>query len=163
MATKEKNEDPFDDVRIGHIVAAIWRNVSDKGVRFNVKFSRLYRNDGDWKRSGSFGRDDLLLLAKVADNAKRLNPRLKLLGHLITRSDARLLVHQSYEKKLRHVYGPAVFDVVVPEASAFKVALACREPVTRYSPKSKAAQVMHRLGEEIERRIVGRTARREVA
>lgn len=110
-----------------------------------------------------FGTQGLRVVHQAIDNARRLNPRLKLLGHLITRSDARLLVHQSYEKKLRDVYGPAIFDVVVPEASAFKVALACREPVTHYSPRSKAAQVMHRLGEEIEHRIVGRSARREVA
>jgi len=66
MATKTK-EKPIDEVKLGHIVAAIWRNVSDKAVRFNVTFYRLYRNGDDWKRSDSFGRDDLLLLAKVAD------------------------------------------------------------------------------------------------
>jgi hypothetical protein len=66
MATKTK-EKPIDEVKLGHIVAAIWRNVSDKAVRFNVTFYRLYRNGDDWKRSDSFGRDDLLLLAKVVD------------------------------------------------------------------------------------------------
>ena len=69
MATKEKKQEPFDSVRLGHIVADIWRNVTDKGVRFNVKFCKLYRTDDRWKRCRSFGRDDLLLLAKVADKA----------------------------------------------------------------------------------------------
>jgi len=32
-----------------------------------VTFSRLYRDGEQWKDSSSFGRDDLPLLAKVAD------------------------------------------------------------------------------------------------
>jgi hypothetical protein len=70
MATKKaKNEKPIDEVKLGRIVAAIWRNQSENGVRFNVSLSRLYKSGPDWKRSDSFGRDDLLLLAKVADLA----------------------------------------------------------------------------------------------
>ena len=70
MATKKaKTEKPIDEVKLGRIVAAIWRNHSDKGVRFNVTLSRIYKIGPDWKRSDSFGRDDLLLLSKVADLA----------------------------------------------------------------------------------------------
>lgn len=37
---------------------------------YNVTFQRLYRDDeGKWQSSESFGRDDLLLLAKIADQA----------------------------------------------------------------------------------------------
>jgi hypothetical protein len=32
-------------------------------------FSRLYKDGDQWKDSASFGRDDLLLLAKLADAA----------------------------------------------------------------------------------------------
>ncbi len=35
----------------------------------SVTFERLYRNGDEWKVSRSFGRDDLLVLAKVADLA----------------------------------------------------------------------------------------------
>jgi hypothetical protein len=35
-----------------------------------VTFSRLYKVGNQWKRSDSFGRDDLPLLAKVADRAR---------------------------------------------------------------------------------------------
>jgi len=39
-------------------------------VRFNTTFTRLYKTESDkWDSSDSFGRDDLLLLAKVADLA----------------------------------------------------------------------------------------------
>ena len=63
---------PIHEVRISLIKAAIWRNETENsGVRYNVTFSRIYK-DGDsepWKSTDSFGRDDLLLLAKVADQA----------------------------------------------------------------------------------------------
>lgn len=62
-------EKPVQEVRMGSIKAAIWRNNTPSGVRFNVTFSRLYKDGDDWKATDSFGRDDLLVLAKVADRA----------------------------------------------------------------------------------------------
>lgn len=60
---------PAHEVRLGSIKATIWKNDTEKGVRFNTTVSRLYRDGEDWKSTESFGRDDLLLLAKVADKA----------------------------------------------------------------------------------------------
>lgn len=60
---------PVHEVRLGAIKAAIWKNDTDKGVRFNTTFTRLYRDEDEWKHTDSFGRDDLLVLAKVADQA----------------------------------------------------------------------------------------------
>lgn len=60
---------PAHEIRLAGIKAAIWRNDTEAGVRFNVTFERLYRDAETWKSSASFGRDDLLLLAKVADHA----------------------------------------------------------------------------------------------
>ncbi len=60
---------PIHEVRLGAIKAAIWRNDTATGVRYNVTFSRIYKDkEGDqWKSTDSFGRDDLLALGKVAD------------------------------------------------------------------------------------------------
>ena len=58
---------PVHEVRLGHIKAAVWRNETESGVRFNATFSRLFRDGEQWKSTESFGRDDLLLLGKVAD------------------------------------------------------------------------------------------------
>jgi hypothetical protein len=58
---------PTSEVRIGKLKAAIWGNETETGIRYNVTFSRLYKDGEGWKRSESFGRDDLLLLAKLAD------------------------------------------------------------------------------------------------
>ena len=60
---------PVQEVRLGAIKAAIWQNDTENGVRFNVTFERLYREGETWKSTESFGRDDLLLLGKVADRA----------------------------------------------------------------------------------------------
>ena len=64
------NTKPVDEVRFGAVKAAIWRNETDNGSRFNVTFSRSYKNgDGNWKSTSSFRRDDLLVVAKLADQA----------------------------------------------------------------------------------------------
>ena len=61
---------PVHVVRLRNIRAAIWANDTEYGVRHNVTVSRLYKDgDDQWKTSESFGRDDLLLLAKVLDLA----------------------------------------------------------------------------------------------
>ena len=41
----------------------------DEQPRYNVTFSRLYKEGDEWKSTQSFGRNDLLVLAKVADLA----------------------------------------------------------------------------------------------
>lgn len=60
---------PIHEVRLGSIKAAIWANDTQNGTRHNVTFARLYKDGDTWKSSESFGRDDLPLLAKVADLA----------------------------------------------------------------------------------------------
>ena len=64
-------ERPTHEVRIGAIKGAIWRNETTGGVRYNVTFSRIYKDKeaDQWKSTDSFGRDDLLVLSKVADVA----------------------------------------------------------------------------------------------
>ena len=62
-------EKPVHEVRLGKVKAAIWKNDSESGVRFGVTFSRIYKTESGWESSTSFGRDELPLLAKVADIA----------------------------------------------------------------------------------------------
>jgi chromosome partitioning protein len=100
-----------------------------------------------------FGAQGLRVVHQAIDRAARLNPRLSLLGHLITRFDGRLAVHRAYEQKLRGLYGASVLEAVVPEASAFKVALACRTPVTFHAPASKAARCVNMLADELLARL----------
>ena len=58
---------PIHQIRIGAIKAAIWENKSEKLTRYSVTLERLYKSDGDWSSSASFGRDDLPLISKISD------------------------------------------------------------------------------------------------
>ena len=70
MKTQTQKTKPTHEVRLGHVKAAVWKNEVENGVRFNVTFSRIYKDgDNGWKSTDSFGRDDLLTLGKVADQA----------------------------------------------------------------------------------------------
>ena len=61
---------PVHELHLGLIKAAIWENtVGDNLLRYNVTFARIYKTETEWKASDAFGRDDLLVLAKVADQA----------------------------------------------------------------------------------------------
>lgn len=60
---------PIHQIRLGAIKAAVWKNESETGVRYNATFTRLYKKGDQWESSDSFGRDDLLVLAKVANQA----------------------------------------------------------------------------------------------
>lgn len=60
---------PVHEVRMGRIKATIWENETREGIRHNVSLTRIYKDGEAWKDSTSFGRDDLPLVAKVADLA----------------------------------------------------------------------------------------------
>ena len=60
---------PIHESRLGAIKAAIWENRTANSVRPSVTVSRLYKDGEEWKRSESFGRDDLPLVGKVTDLA----------------------------------------------------------------------------------------------
>lgn len=60
---------PVHEVRLGRIKAVVWENTTETGIRHNVTICRLYKDGSQWKDSSSFGRDDLPLVIKVADQA----------------------------------------------------------------------------------------------
>ena len=63
------NRKPIHEIRMGRIKAAIWQNETDGVTRYNVTFGRLYKDGESWNQTESFGRDDLPVLSKVADQA----------------------------------------------------------------------------------------------
>jgi hypothetical protein len=60
---------PIHEIRLGLIKASVWRNETRAGERHNVTICRLFKNGDTWQQSQHFGRDDLLLAAKVLDLA----------------------------------------------------------------------------------------------
>ena len=71
MAQTTSSQRPVHEVRYGRVKAAVWENRTSGGTRHNVTVCRIYKDDesGQWRDSQSFGRDDLLPLAKVVDEA----------------------------------------------------------------------------------------------
>jgi hypothetical protein len=56
---------PVGKITAWPIEAAIWKN----GEFYNVTFQRSYKDGTEYKSTNSFGRDDLLLLSKIADQS----------------------------------------------------------------------------------------------
>jgi hypothetical protein len=68
-AQENGKQRPAHEIRLGRIKATIWANQGDNGAWYNVSLSRSYKDGDEWKSSTSFGRDELLTVAKVADLA----------------------------------------------------------------------------------------------
>lgn len=91
------------------------------------------------------------------------NPRLRLLGYLITMYNARLTIHQAYTQRLRAAYGADVFATMIPYAADFKESIAARKTIGQYKPKGASAKVIRALADEILARLDGNTGTREEA
>ena len=58
---------PVHEIRLGKVKAAIWKNETEAGVRYSVSLVRIFKTEEGWDSSSTFGRDELPLVAKVAD------------------------------------------------------------------------------------------------
>jgi hypothetical protein len=64
------NKKPAAKITMHPVSAAIWRNENNGQAYYSVQFERSYKDEGGkWHASASFNAGDLLLLAKVADQA----------------------------------------------------------------------------------------------
>jgi hypothetical protein len=60
---------PVKTFRLGRIKAAVWENEAEQKF-YSVTFARTYVDEANkYHNSDSFGRDDLPLVAKLADQA----------------------------------------------------------------------------------------------
>ena len=60
---------PVHKIRDGRIEVAIWMNDPDGEPWYSVTPRRNYKKNEEWKSAGSYGQDDLLVLAKLLDLA----------------------------------------------------------------------------------------------
>ena len=60
---------PAHELRLGLIKASIWENQTKQGTNYVVTVIRLFKNGTEWKESTRFYRDDLLVVAKLLDQA----------------------------------------------------------------------------------------------
>jgi hypothetical protein len=72
QATAPDNQRPIHTVRHRNLKAAIWRNVTDKGVIFSVVVTRSYRDKAtnQWHDTHSLGYDDLMNVVALLQDAR---------------------------------------------------------------------------------------------
>ena len=62
-------------------------------------------------------------------------------------------IHAAYDHQLRALYGDQVFKATVPLAKDYKEAVAARQPVASYKPRSAAAKAVKAVADELIERV----------
>jgi hypothetical protein len=75
----EQTNKPAAKINLYPVSSTIWRNQNAKGAFFyTAQFERSYRDEaGKWQTSSTFNAQDLLLLAKAANEAESEIRRLR--------------------------------------------------------------------------------------
>ena len=81
------------------------------------------------------------------------NPRLRLLGYLLTMFNPRLAIHAAYAERLRTLYGDDVLATTIPIAADVKEAVALRRPIVHHKPKGASAKAVAALADELRTRL----------
>jgi chromosome partitioning protein len=101
-----------------------------------------------------YGAQGIASILETVDHVRAgANPRLRLLGYLVTMFNKSLGVHTGYDRDLREIYGADVFTAVVPLAKDFKESVMLRVPVSSYKPRSAAAKAIDALADELLARL----------
>ena len=97
------------------------------------------------------GTDDLL---ETIDKVKlRANPRLQILGALLTLYDKRTLLARDVRKQVGKVFGEKLFDTVISKSVRLDESPAHRESIFSFAPRSSGAFEYYKLSEEILSRV----------
>lgn len=97
------------------------------------------------------GTDDLL---ETIDKVKmRANPRLQILGALLTLYDKRTLLSKDVRKQVKKVFGEKLFDTVISKSVRLEESPAHRESIFSFAPRSSGAFEYYKLSEEILSRV----------
>lgn len=67
-ADDDKNH-PMHEIRHRRIRATIWRNLTTNGPMYAVTVTRAFKKDEVWHDSHTFGFDDILIVAKLLNDA----------------------------------------------------------------------------------------------
>lgn len=102
----------------------------------------------DWGAQGI-----MQVTAAIDEVQRRYNPRLELLGYLVSRFKRARAYQKSYLEQLHQHFGRLAFDTVIPDLARFEQSVTDRIPITLHSPRSEEAEIARALFREVERRI----------
>ena len=97
------------------------------------------------------GTDDLL--ETIDKIKKRANPRLQILGALITLHDKRTLLGRDICREAENVFGDKLFDTKISKSVRLEESPAYRESIFTFSPRSSGAFEYYKLSEEVLSRV----------
>ena len=107
-----------------------------------------------------YGAQGIVYIQRAFDAAMAYhNPQLRLAGYLVTMFNKTLGIHAAYNHQLRTLYGEQVFEATVPLAKDFKEAVAARQPVAYYKPRSAAAKAVKAVADELVARAADAASR----
>ena len=97
------------------------------------------------------GTDDLL---ETIDKIKRrTNPRLQILGAVLTLFDKRTRLSRDIHEQVGRVFGDKLFDTVISKSVRLEESPAYKESIFTFSPRSSGAFEYYKLSEEILSRV----------
>ena len=97
------------------------------------------------------GTDDLL---DTIDRIKaRANPRLQILGAVLTLYDRRTVLSRDTRAQVREVFGDKLFDTIITKSVRLEESPAYRESIFSFAPRSTGAFQYYKLSEEVLSRV----------
>ena len=84
---------------------------------------------------------------------RRANPRLQILGALLTLFDRRTILSRDIKEQVKEVFGDKLFDTVITKSVRLEESPAYREPIFSFAPRSTGAFQYYKLSEEVLSRV----------
>ena len=104
--------------------------------------------------AADWGAQGIMQVTAAVEHVRRFyNPRLKLLGYLVSRFKRARAVQQTYLKQLREHFGEQAMDTVIPDLASFEQSVVERIPVVLRPRSQRAAGIARAFYAEVERRI----------
>ena len=67
--TATESNKPAHEIRHGGLRVTIWGNKTEAGIRYNVTHEKSYKDGEQWKKTQTYGSADLLVLARMLEQA----------------------------------------------------------------------------------------------
>jgi chromosome partitioning protein len=99
------------------------------------------------------------LLDTISRVRQALNPRLDILGVLITMHDSRTALSEQVKAEVEKHFKGKVFDSVIPRNVRLAEAPSFGQPIHKYDKRSKGAKSYKKLAKEVHNRTGGKNAK----
>lgn len=112
--------------------------------------------------AADWGAQGIVQVTEAVDYVRqRFNPKLQLLGYLVSRFRAGRVYQKAYLRQLREHFGEGVFDTVIGDLAGFERSVTDAIPITRHDSRGRAATIARSFFDETCRRIAARARRGE--